>query len=88
MAIEKEKLVEIEIIQKKPYGCFVKILETQQDGLVRIINMTDNERVTEELMPKIGSRLFAKILHVSSDELPKISLSIKPSDTGVFWHKD
>ena len=85
MTIQEGQIVEVEISVIRSFGCFAKILQTDQDGLIRNVDMVDSGKVSEELMPPVGKRLFAKIMHISTYDFPKISLNIKPSETGVDW---
>lgn len=87
MDLKPEDQVNVEITSCQPYGCFVKILDHQLDGLIKIPHMLDEERVVEEDMPKPGTQMAAKVLAISADMPPRVSLSIKPSATGIKWHE-
>ena len=85
--LKKGNLARVEIIAQKRFGCFVRISGTDREGLILIVDMLDNDRVTEDVMPAMGTELTGKIIHISDENPPKVSISIKPSDTGVRWHK-
>ena len=88
MSLEINELVEVESVVRKPFGCFVRVLMTGEDGLILIPEMLDNDRLNEDDMPEPGSRFMAKVLYISDDVPRKISLCIKPSQTGIQWHKN
>lgn len=74
-------MIEGRVIRHEAYGVFVDI-GLECEGLIQIVDISDDRPVTPEDYPPIGTRVVARVLGFKENNR-QVHLGVKPSQLGA-----
>jgi ribosomal protein S1 len=73
------QILQGQVVRQMPYGVFLNIGELEVKGLIRIPDFLDNEAMSEDMYPEIGSQVSGVVIGYNEASKNEIYLNAKPS---------